>query len=61
MKSLVICGLILLALAFICEASEPVQLSGGNGQAILNQIANTVQSNNTSSNTSTNASENVGL
>jgi hypothetical protein len=61
MRNLVIYGLILLALAFICEATEPVQLSGGNGQAILKQIANIVPSNNTPTNTSTNASANVGL
>jgi len=42
-----------MALALICEASEPLQLNGSSGQAILSQI--TVQSNNTSTNnTSTN-------
>ena len=52
MRNLAICGLILLALAVICEATAPVQLNGSNGQAILNQIAIPVQTNNTSANSS---------
>ena len=52
MRNLAICGLILLALAVICEATVPVQLNGSNGQAILNQIAIPVQTNNTSENSS---------
>ena len=59
MSNLVTCGLVLLALALICEAAPPMQLSGSNGQSILNQIA--VQNNNTSTNTSTNASANAIL
>jgi hypothetical protein len=51
MKKLVICGLILLALAMCCEAAEPVQLSGSSGQAILMQIAGSVQFVNASGNT----------
>jgi hypothetical protein len=43
MKNLVVCGLILLALAQSCGATEPVQLSGASGQAVLLQIASTVQ------------------
>lgn len=50
MRNLVICGLILLALVLNCEATAPVQLSGGNGQAILSQIAGPVQTNSTSEN-----------
>jgi hypothetical protein len=46
----VICALILLALALNCDAATPVQLSGSNGLAILNQIANSVQTFNTSIN-----------
>jgi hypothetical protein len=60
MRNLLICSLILLALALICEASEPLQLNGSKGQAILNQI--TVQSNDTSTNnTSTNILANADL
>jgi hypothetical protein len=40
-----------MALALNCEATAPVQLSGSNGQAILSQIAGSVQTNNTSTNT----------
>ena len=50
MRNLVVCALILLALALNCEATAPVQLSGTSGKAILSQIAGSVQSNNTSTN-----------
>jgi len=62
-SNLVICGLVLLALALICEAAPPMQLSGSNGQSILNQIAvqNNNASTNSSNNTSTNASANATL
>ena len=50
MRNLVICGLVILALALNCEATVPVQLNGSNGQAILSQIAVPVQTNNTSTN-----------
>ena len=52
MRNLIICSLILLALALICEATAPVQLNGSNGQAILSQIAIPVQTDNTSRNSS---------
>lgn len=52
MRNLVISGLILLALALICQATAPVQLSGSDGRAILSQIAVPVQANNTSANSS---------
>jgi hypothetical protein len=51
MRNLVVCVIILLALALNGEAIAPVQLSGSNGQAILSQIAVPVQTNNTSTNT----------
>ena len=63
MRNLIICGLILLALALNCEATAPVQLSGSNGQAVLSQIAVLpIQTNNTSANSGqTNASTNTNL
>ena len=48
MRNLVMCGLILLALALNSGATAPVQLSGSSGLAILNQIAGSAQANNTS-------------
>ena len=51
MRNLVMCGLILLALALNSGATAPVQLSGSSGLAILNQIAGSAQTNNTSKNT----------
>jgi hypothetical protein len=52
MRKLVVCALILLALALSCEATAPIQLSGTNGKAILSQTAGSVQTNNTSTNSS---------
>jgi hypothetical protein len=40
----------LLALSLNCEVTAPVQLSGGNGQTILSQIAGPAQTNSTSEN-----------
>jgi hypothetical protein len=51
MKNLMLCSLILLALAMNCGAIEPVQLSGASGQAILLKIADTVQFMDVSGNT----------
>ncbi len=39
MRNLIMVGIILLLLAFNCEATEPVQLSGIGGQTILTQVA----------------------
>jgi hypothetical protein len=62
MRNLVVCSLILLVLALICEATAPVQLNGSNGQAILSQIAWPVQINNNSANSGqTNISTNTNL
>jgi hypothetical protein len=52
MRNLVICGLILLALSFNCDAIAPVQLSGSDGLAVLSQIAVPTQTNNSSTSTS---------
>jgi hypothetical protein len=52
MRNLVICSLILLALAMNGETTAPVQLNESSGQAILSQIAVPVQTNNTSANSS---------
>jgi hypothetical protein len=51
MRNLVICGLILLALALNCEATAPVKLTGSNGQAILSQLEGSAQTANLSTNT----------
>jgi hypothetical protein len=51
MRNLVICCLILLAFALNSEATTPVQLSGSNGLAILNQVSSSVQTINASTNT----------
>jgi hypothetical protein len=51
MRNLVLCGLILLTLAFNCEAIAPVQLGGSNGEAILNQVSSSGQILNLSTNT----------
>jgi hypothetical protein len=40
MRSLVMCGLLLLALSFCCMAIAPVQVGGERGQAVLAMIAN---------------------
>jgi hypothetical protein len=48
MRNLVVYGSILLALSLNCSATAPVQLSGSDGQAILSQIAGSVQTNETS-------------
>ena len=63
MRNLVICSLILLALALNCEATAPVQLNGSSGQAILGQIAGSAQANNTSANSgqTNNISTNTNL
>ena len=63
MRNLVICSLILLALALICEATAPVQLNGSYGQAILGQIAGPAHTNNTSANSgqTNNISTNTNL
>jgi hypothetical protein len=52
MRNLIICGLILLALALNCEAIAPVQLTGSNGQAILSQLEGSAKTANLSTNTS---------
>jgi hypothetical protein len=51
MRYLAIFVLILLVLALNCEATEPVQLSGANGQSTLMKITGTVQFVNASANT----------
>ena len=51
MRNLVICGLILLTLVLNCYATAPVQLSGGNGQAILSQLKGSAHAANLSTNT----------
>jgi hypothetical protein len=63
MRNLVVCVIILLALALNSEATAPVQLSRSNGQAILSQIAVPVQTNNTSANSgqANNISTNTNL
>jgi hypothetical protein len=63
MRNLVICSLILLALALNSDATAPVQLNGSSGQAILGQIAGSAQSNNTSANSgqTNNISTNTNL
>ena len=61
MRNLVICGLVIFALALNCEATVPVQLNGSNGQAILSQIAVPVQTNNTNSGQTNNSSTNTHL
>ncbi len=52
MRNLALICLILLALTYICEAASPVQLNGSNGQAILSQIADSMQTINVSKNVS---------
>jgi len=52
MRNLVICSLILLALALNCEATAPVQLTGSSGQAILSQLEGSAHAVNASINTS---------
>jgi len=50
MRNLVICSLILLALALNSNAIAPVQLGGSNGQAILSQVSSSGQILNLSTN-----------
>lgn len=52
MRNLVLCGVILLALALNCEATAPVQLTGSGGQAILSQLQGSAHTANVSTNTS---------
>lgn len=52
MRTLVVCSLILLALALNCEATTPVKLTGSSGQSILSQLEGSAQTANLSTNTS---------
>ena len=52
MRYLVICSLILLALALNCEAATPVLLTGSSGQAILSQLEGSAHTANALTNTS---------
>jgi hypothetical protein len=52
MRNIVICGLILFALALNCEATAPIQLTGSNGQAILSQLEGSAHTANAATNTS---------
>jgi hypothetical protein len=52
MRNLVICSLILLALALNCEAATPVLLTGSSGQAILSQLEGSAHTANALTNTS---------
>jgi hypothetical protein len=51
MRNLVICVIILLALALNCEATAPVLLTGSNGLAILSQLEGSAKTANLSTNT----------
>jgi hypothetical protein len=48
MRSLVMCGLLLLALSFSCASIAPVQIGGERGQAVLAMIASKPLSHNAS-------------
>ena len=49
-RSLLTCGLLLLALSIIGQAIEPIELGGERGQAVLEMIANRPISSNSSDN-----------